>query len=265
MGALRAKPAMAAEAIKLCMKDGSYQMVSSYEVRGARVRYFSLERSEWEEVPVEMVDFAATKRAQEEARTASQKQLEEAKELDQERFFKPPAQGLEIAPGIRLPGDDGIFTLEGKRVVRLVQSTAELVTDRKRAALVLAMPLPVAKARSLAVLPGAKGAIRLTSPLPVFYVQSDDKLGSRLELIRLREGKDFRVVEALEISRARGSSPVEERNSVPLERKQLAPNVLSLKPLAPLEPAEYVLGELLGEKLNLEVWDFGYNKWEVAR
>ena len=51
---------------KLYMKDGSYQMVSSYEVQGDRVRYFSVERSEWEEVPTSLVDFDATKRAQEE-------------------------------------------------------------------------------------------------------------------------------------------------------------------------------------------------------
>ena len=47
---------------KLYMKDGSYQVVSSYEIQGDRVRYFSVERAEWEEVPTSLVDFDATKR-----------------------------------------------------------------------------------------------------------------------------------------------------------------------------------------------------------
>ena len=67
-----AAPRVAWANLKLCMKDGSYQMVSSYEVQGDRVRYFSVERSEWEEVPTSLVDFDATKRAQEEAKAAAE-------------------------------------------------------------------------------------------------------------------------------------------------------------------------------------------------
>ena len=260
-----AAPRVAWSAIKLCMKDGTYQMVSSYEVQGGRVRYYSIERSEWEEVPVELVDLAATKRAEEEAKSTAKKQLEEAKEVDRERFYKPPDVGLEIAPGLRLPGDDGIFTADGQRLVRLVLSTGELVTDKKRAAMMLAMPLPIMKARSLVVLSGAKALIRLNNPLPVFYVQSGDGLGSRLELLRLKGGKDARAVEEVEASRGKNGKASEERTEVALERKQVAPNVYTLKPLQPLEAAEYALGELVGDKLNLEVWDFGYDKWEVVK
>jgi hypothetical protein len=260
-----AAPRVAWASLKLVMKDGTYQIVSSYEVQGGRVRYFSVERAEWEEVPAELVDLPATKRAEEEAKSTAKKQLEEAKELDHERFYKPPNEGMEIAPGIRLPGDDGIFTLEGPRLMRLVQSNGELVTDKKRAALLLAMPLPVMKTRSLAVLPGVKAAIRLNNPLPVFYVQSGDALGARLELVRLKVGKEARVVEEVEASRGKTGKVSEERTQVPLERKQMAPNVYALKPLQPLDAGEYVLGELLGEKLNLDVWDFGYDKWEVVK
>src|SRR5271157_756903 len=99
-----AAPRVAWATLKLCMKDGSYQTVASYEVHGGRVRYFSVERSEWEEVPTSLVDFDATKRAQDEAKTMEKKQLEEAKQTDQERFYKPPDQGMEVAPGMRLPG-----------------------------------------------------------------------------------------------------------------------------------------------------------------
>ena len=260
-----AAPRMAWANLKLFMKDGSYQMVSSYEVQGDRVRYFSIERSEWEEIPTSLVDLDATQRAQEETKAAAKKHVEEAKELDQERFFKPPETGMEVAPGLHLPGDDGIFTVDGKRVVRLVQSTSAPVTDKRRAAMVLAVPLPVVKTRSLVVLEGAKATIRLNDPLPVFYVQSANGLGAKLELVRLKPGKETRVVEDVETSRGKSGKATEERTTLELERKQVAPNIYTLTPLQPLEAGEYALGELVGEKLNLEVWDFGYEKWEVVK
>lgn len=260
-----AVPRLAWANLKLYMKDGSYQIVSSYEVQGDRVRYFSTERSEWEEVPTSLVDFDATKRAQEEEKAAAKKQVEQAKETEKERFYKPPDQGMEVASGVRLPGDDGIFTVNGKRLVRMVQSSSETVTDRKRAAMVLAVPLPVVKARSLVVLEGAKASIRLNDPLPVFYVQSATGLATRLELVHLKPGKESRVLEDLDVGRGKGAKATEERTMVPLERKQLAPNVYSLKPLEPLEAGEYALGEVVDDKLSLDVYDFGYEKWEVAK
>jgi hypothetical protein len=250
---------------KLFMKDGSYQIVANYEVHGDRVRYFSVERGEWEEVPTSLVDFDATKRDQEETKATEKKQLEEAKEVEKERFYKPPDQGMEVAPGIRLPGDDGIFTVDGKRLVRLPQAAGEVVTDKKRAAMALAVPLPVVKARSLVLLEGAKATIRLNDPWPTFYVQSASGLGTKLELVRLKSGKESRVLEDVDTGRGKNGKTTEERTMVSLERKQLAPNLYTLKPLQPLEAGEYALGEVVDDKLSLDVYDFGYEKWEVVK
>ncbi len=264
LGVLAASRAVGANQ-KLFMKDGSYQIVSTYDVQGDRVRYYSVERAEWEEVPTSLVDFDATKRDEEETKAARKKQLEQAREVEKERFYKPPDQGMEVAPGIRLPGDNGVFTLEGKRLVRMVQSAGEEVTDKKRQAMLLAVPLPVMKARSLVILEGAKATIRLNDPLPVFYVQSADALGAKLELVRLKPGKDSRVVEDLETSRGKSGKATEERTMVSIERRQVAPNIYTLKPLEPLEAGEYALGEVVDDKLNLDVYDFGYEKWETVK
>jgi hypothetical protein len=264
MGMLAA-PLLFAANMKLFMKDGTYQLVSSYEVNGDRVRYFSIERSEWEEVPASLVDFDATKRAQEAEKAEEQKRVEEAHDTARERFYKAPNQGLEVSPGIRLPGDDGVFTIDGKRVVRLAQSEGELITDKKRAAMVLAVPLPVVKTRTLVVLEGAKAPIRLSDPQPVFYVQSASGQGTKLEMVHLKPGKETRIVEDLETARGKNGKTTEDRTMVSIERKQLAPNVYSLRPFQPLEAGEYVLGEVVDDKLSMDVYDFGYEKWETVK
>ena len=45
---------------KLYLKDGTYQIVKEYKVDGDRLRYYSVERSDWEELPAALVDLRRT-------------------------------------------------------------------------------------------------------------------------------------------------------------------------------------------------------------
>jgi len=46
--------------VKLYMKDGSYHVVREYQVQGDRVHFYSIERSDWEDIPVDLIDLKRT-------------------------------------------------------------------------------------------------------------------------------------------------------------------------------------------------------------
>ncbi len=246
----------AAAGIKLYLKDGSYQLVKSYEVQGDRVRFYSLERSDWEEVPLSMVDFDATKRAQAEEKQTHQKQLEEARQLDTERFEETAPTGFEVAPGVHLPTGEGIYAFDGTRVISMVQSSGEIVKDKKRFALSMALPAPLLKSRDLVVLDGAKAAVRIRASKPVFFVQFADIKPEDVQIIPVTSKKDMRILERIQSGLGVGKSG-EIREAIPVERKEIKPGLVLIHPLQPLAEGEYAVGELLAQKLNLEVWDFG--------
>jgi hypothetical protein len=253
---LLAQPVDCWAVIKLFLKDGTYHLVKRYEIVGKRVRFYSVERSDWEELPVSLVDFTATERAQTEEQELQKEDLEEARQLAGRRFDSPESNGFEIASGIRLPQDEGVFAFDGIRVIRMIQSSGEVVKDKKRAALLLALPGPLLKNRGFVVLPGKKAAVRILSMQPTFYVQSSDGLGAKLELVTVKPRKEAREVERLEW-RGGTAKPKELRAAVAVEREELAPGLFKIIPTQPLELGEYALGELVQEQLNLELWDFG--------
>jgi hypothetical protein len=54
--------ALCAATQRLYLKDGDFQLTSEYMVLADRVRYYSTERSAWEEIPLELVDLNRTRK-----------------------------------------------------------------------------------------------------------------------------------------------------------------------------------------------------------
>ena len=96
---------------RLILKDGSFQMVSKYEIQGDRVHYFSVERLEWEDLPTSLVDWDATKKYESDLSKGKARAHVETPEEREERE-KEEANSPEILPGLRLPGTGGVFLLD---------------------------------------------------------------------------------------------------------------------------------------------------------
>jgi hypothetical protein len=113
---------------RLILKDGTYQLVRQYTVAGDRVRYLSLERGDWEEMPVDLVDWDATRRWEKDHTMPSDEEaspaMKEAADIDKEETDERNLQKArmpEVSPGLELPDQDGVFALD------TFQGTPELV------------------------------------------------------------------------------------------------------------------------------------------
>src|SRR5580704_15244545 len=88
--------------LKLYMTDGEYQLAREYKVEGDIVKFYSVERSEWEEVPASMVDLKRT-----EAESATTKQVVDRQtKMADEEVAAARAEREELA---KIPKDSGVY------------------------------------------------------------------------------------------------------------------------------------------------------------
>lgn len=237
---------------KLYLKDGSDQLVREYQVQGDRVRYYSIERSQWEEVPLELVDLDRTdrehKRLEEEARKLTE---EDRVERDAERQGHVELQ--------RVPLDDGVYWVNGEQVTPLKQSETVRKGNKRRSVLKVLSPIPVVSGKATIELAGTQSQFVVSSPTPQFYLRLDKAV--RFGIARLTLHKDSRIVENLTIVPI-VKQEVGEQNEVEVFRQQLAPSVYKIWPVEPLQPGEYAVVQFTQDQdqVNLRVWDFAYRK-----
>ena len=164
---------------RLILKDGTYQLVLSYTVRGSIVHYRSAERNgESEDVPLALVDLPATERWKTEhdpllkAQAAQQAPVlsPELQREEAERAERTP----EIAPDLRLPEEDSLLALDTFRgtpeLVPLPQQGTDL--NHETAHGVLKLPVnPASSPHRIADLNGPRADVQLHVADPVFYVR----------------------------------------------------------------------------------------------
>jgi hypothetical protein len=259
---------------KLMLKDGNFQLVREYERKGDRVRYFSLERGAWEEIPAAMVDWDATAKAQADADKASAALLgkihaqEEATKI--ETVLDVDAS-LQVAPGVFLPPGEGMFAIEGKSITPLPQVGSQIKTDKKTFLKQVISPIPIVPGKRNVEIPGAKAKIRINTGGPEFYLREappdpdrdstvshssrPGESGPEVELVRATVKGNKRQLEA--IRSMFGQDIGTERKSIAIQRWEVAATVYRFTLGEPLPPGEYALAEILPDGMNYFVWDFG--------
>ena len=264
---------------RLILKDGSYQLAAKYEIKGDRVRYYSAERGEWEEIPKNLIDWDATDKY-EQGRLQGAPAPEAValdKELEAEQKAEE-ARSPKVAPGLRLPEDGGVFLLDTfqnhPQLDELHQSGGELDKNRK-SNILRAVINPLASARQPIELDGVRAKIQSHTGVPAIYVNIDPQdanggtvpvkgepppppPGERFKIVRAQVKNGKRIAGGIKIA-PYGKVKPDER-FVPATVQELGGGWVKLSPLEPLASGEYAVVEMLGkEGMNLYVWDFGVN------
>ena len=246
---------------KLILTDGTDQRIRSYEIQGDRVRFYSLERSEMEEIPVSLVDWKAT----EEANRAKPPEPD----LEPEDKIAPKPKQFEVAPGVALPESEGVYIYDGSSLLRIEQTQATIQNDTKRR--VIGAIAPIIKGRAYVQLPGAAAKISATGPRPIFYLQLSQPSSRGYAIVRMKLKDGMRVAGEIAISPLT-QNQTESQDRVPAGSEKLlvgsdsSAALIRLTPQQPLSPGEYAVVEYVEKgELNLFVWDFGYHPASAAK
>lgn len=238
------------EAFKLYLKDGTYQMVREYQVVGDRIRYYSTDEGDWEEIPKDMVDLDKTEHQR---KSKIEAQTREAREEDEEEAALRE-QRREIAS---IPMDVGAYYKPDNQVKALKLADYQVITDKKRKALQVLSPVPLIPGKASVVIKGEHATFAVSEERPSFYMRLAKE--ERFGILRLSPKKNERIVENIAIVPV-SKEALEDRKQMDTFQQQLAEGLYRVWPEKPLTSGEYALVEFsdTGDKddIQLLIWDF---------
>jgi len=233
--------------IKLYLTDGTFNLVREYQVQSDRVRYYSVERSEWEEIPLQMVDL---KRTESEA-AARKAEIEAEVKSQAEEDAAVRALEKEVS---RIPRDPGVYWIDGQDTKALKLASSSVRTNKGRQVLKVLSPIPIVTGKGTLELDGAHSQIVFTNPEQTFYIQLSET--ERFGVARLTVKGAVRVVGNLTFMPIT-KEIVEDLSLVDIFRQQVASEDLyKIWPKLPMEPGEYAVVQYTAGKLNEQLWDF---------
>lgn len=278
---------------RLILKDGTYQMARDYQIVGDRVRFLSQERGDWEELPVSLVDWDATRKWEKEHADLTgddtSPAMKEAEAIDKEEANErndQKARMPEVAPGVELPDEDGAFVLDTYHgTPELVELTPTDLSMNAKTRHGVAILNPLATARAHLELQGAHAKVHLHVNDPAFYMSlgvDDTKepvlthpmtvqtnganavngdhgahsAQSGFVIVRVDERVAMRIVGAVRVS-ANGTVSQDE-DTIPTKVEVMpGKRWLRLEPEQKLMIGEYALIEILSPSdISESVWDF---------
>jgi flagellar motor protein MotB len=279
---------------RLILKDGTYQLVRKYEIAGDRVRYISIERSgEWEELPVDLVDWDATRKWERDHATETEEAspaMKEAADIDKEEAAardQAIARRPEVAKGLELPDEDGVFALDTfqgtPELVEMLPAELNANTKSKHGFNTLN---PMAGSNASLELSGAHAKVHFHVNDPAIYLSlnaRDDaeevlthamtvntggvkevasrkhgahSANSGFAIVRVDERRAIRIVGAIHMSPS--GAVTQDEDVIPTKVEVLpGKHWLKITPAQQLTIGEYALVEILSPSdINQSVWDF---------
>jgi hypothetical protein len=274
-------PASSAEVVgtRLILKDGSYQSITKYEIKGERVRYFSAERGEWEEVPKALIDWDATKKYED--GRAFNAAVPEAADLDKELEAERKAaeeRTPQVAPGLHLPDDSGVFlldTYQNEPQLNEIDQSGGDVNRNMKANILRGAVNPLGGSKETIEIPDAHAKIQSHTAVPSLYANLDSNQGApaaaaqangdaslapndRFKIIRLEAKGNKRIAGSVKTA-VTGKTTTDER-FVRATVTTMTGGWVKITPIDPLPSGEYAVAEMLTKDgMNIYVWDFGVN------
>ena len=276
---------------RLILKDGSYQLVMSYQLKGKVVSYVSAERDEREELPAELVDWDATHKWEKQHTLTADGEAqpppidpELLQEEEERRTLNP-----EVEKDLSLPDQVAVVALDyfhgTPELVPLVQTDGELNRVTGHSILKLSIN-PRSASHQILELKGVESAVQMHVAQPAIYIRVGDDTGiSRgsepitvdthganvgektkrdgppqthdYVMVRADVRTDARVLASFNIGALGGQRP--QRDVVETTQELLkGGHWMKITPAQPLDFGEYALMEVLSDRdVNSAVWDFG--------
>ncbi len=241
---------LSAANIRLYLTDGGYHLVREYQVQQDRVRFYSVERRDWEEIPLELVDLKRTRAeaASREAALAEETKLVAAEEQ---------AERQQRAEASRVPSDPGVYLVDGDAVKPVPQAVARIVNSRGRSILQRLSPYPIVTGKNTIEVEGERSPNVVGNAQQEFYFRLALPEKFAILKVKVEPKKKSRVVQTWQIMPVSGDIE-EQEESIPILHRQLDDGLYKIWPAAPLTPGEYAVVEYSAGQRNIQVWDFSY-------
>ena len=243
---------------KLVLTDGTFQIVREYQRAGDRVRYYSVERSAWEEIPAALVDWTATQKAEAEQETQQKALVKEIAESERAARLAglDVDTSFEVRPGTFLPDNVGFYALDGNKIAPMQQEKAALHTEKGRAVAKIVTGVPLISSKQDMEIPGKQAGLRIHTGDAEFYFRTADKREPHLTLLRAEVKGEKRTVAVISTNIA-GQQTFKNRE-VSLLQWDAARGLYRYTVDQPLEAGEYAIIETTpSEGQSMYVWTFG--------
>jgi len=237
---------MSAANIRLYLKDGGHQMVREYQVLEDRVKYYSTERGDWEEIPLEMVDLKRTKA--EAAQAEADRKREQAESAEEDKAEADAAREVQ-----NVPKEPGVWWVDGTELKPVKSAEMKVNTNKRRQILKVMSPLPLIPGKATVEIDGAAATMKIAPGRPEFYLRLSAE--EPFAIVKITPMKNVRIVEKVAVIPVTNEY-MEERQPVEIFRRQVGEGLYKIWPQKPMDPGEYAVIQYDDGKVKLQVWDF---------